>query len=62
MRPAFDPRQVGTERVSSVQYLKVPVGGRVPVAIGIDLPAIAAETALTPEQHRALDADLASDR
>ena len=62
VRPTFDPRQVGTERVSSVQYLKFAVGGRVPVALGIDLPAIAAETALTPEQRRALEADLAPDR
>jgi Protein of unknown function (DUF3501) len=62
VRPTFDPRQVGTERLSSVQYLKCAVGGRVPVALGIDLPAIAAETALTPEQRRALEADLAPDR
>jgi hypothetical protein len=62
VRPTFDPRQVGTERLSSVQHLRFPVGGRVPVAVGIDLPAIAAETALTAEQRRALDADLASDR
>jgi len=45
-----------------VQYLTFPVGGRVPVALGIDLPAIAAEVELTPEQRRALEADLASDR
>ena len=45
-----------------MQYLKVPVGGRVPVALGIDLPAIAAETALTPGQRRTLQADLAPDR
>ena len=62
VRPAFDPRQVGTERVSSVQYLRFSVGGQVPVALGIDLPAIAAETALTPEQRRVLEADLAPDR
>ena len=62
VRPAFDPRQVGTERVSSVQYLKFAVGGRVPVALGIDLPAIAAETVLTPAERRALEADLAPDR
>jgi hypothetical protein len=62
VRPTFDPRQVGTERLSSVQYMRFPVGGRVPVAIGIDLPAIAAETALTPEQRGALEADLASGR
>ncbi|HEX2501709.1 MAG TPA: DUF3501 family protein [Methylomirabilota bacterium] len=61
VRPTFDPRQVGTGRVSSVQYLKFPVEGRAPVTIGIDLPA-AAETALTPEQREALAADLAADR
>jgi hypothetical protein len=53
---------VGTERVSSVQYLRFPVGGRVPVAVGIDLPALAAETLLTPEQRRVLEANLAADR
>jgi hypothetical protein len=62
IRPTFDPRQVGAERVSSVQYLKFPLAGQVPVALGIDLPAAAAETALTPEQRRALGADLAADR
>ncbi len=61
IRPTFDPRQVGAERVSSVQYLKFPVGGLAPVAFGIDLRAAAAETALTPEQRGALEADLASD-
>ncbi len=45
-----------------MQYLKVPVGGRVPVALGSDLPAIAAETGLTPAQRRAREADLAPDR
>ena len=49
VRPAFDPRQVATERASLVQYLKFSVGGRGPVALGIDLPAIAAQTAVTPE-------------
>ncbi len=54
----FDPRQVGTDRLSSVQYLKFDVGGRVPVAVGSVLPALAAETALDPEQRDALGADL----
>jgi hypothetical protein len=53
---------VGTERVSSVQYLRFPIGGRVPGALGIDLPAIAAETVLTPAERRALEAALAPDR
>ncbi len=58
VRPAYDRRQVGEDRLSSVQYLKFPVGGAVPVAVGCDLPDIAAEVALTPEQRRALQADL----
>lgn len=61
VRPTFDPRQVGAERLSSVQYLTFPVRGRVPVAVGVDLPAIAAETVLTTAQRRALEADLAAD-
>jgi hypothetical protein len=32
------------------------------VALGIDLPALTAETALTPEPRRALETDLAPDR
>ncbi len=57
----FDPRQVGTDRLSSVQYLKFDVGGRTPVAVGSELPALAAETALDAEQRAALAADLAGD-
>ena len=54
----FDPRQVGTDRLSSVQYLKFDVGGRTPVAVGSVLPALSASSA---EQRAALAADLASD-
>jgi len=61
VRPRFDPRQVGTDRLSSVQYLKFDVRGRAPTAVGSDLPALAAETALDAEQRRALADDLASD-
>ncbi len=61
VRPRFDPRQVGTDRLSSVQYLVFDVGGRAPVAAGSDLPQLQAETRLTPEQRAALAADLASD-
>ncbi len=59
VRARFDPRQVGSDRLSSVQYLKFDVKGRVPVAMGSDLPALSAETALDPEQRAALAADLA---
>ena len=61
IRPTFDPRQVATDRLSSVQYLKFDVQGRPPVAIGSDLPQLTGETPLTPEQRAALAADLASD-
>jgi hypothetical protein len=61
VRPRFDPRQVGTDRLSSVQYLGFDVKGAVPVAIGSDLPALTVETALTAEQREALREDLASD-
>ncbi|HYG70022.1 MAG TPA: DUF3501 family protein [Anaeromyxobacteraceae bacterium] len=61
VRPRFDPRQVGTDRLSSVQYLKLDVKGAVPVAIGCDLPGLEVETALGEEQRAALREDLASD-
>jgi hypothetical protein len=53
---------VGTDRVSSVQSVKFAVGGRVPVALGIDLPHLVEATPLTAEQRRALEEDLAADR
>ena len=60
IRPAFDNAQRGTERISSVQYLKFPVGGRTPVALGVDLPGIECEALLTEAQKSALAEDLAS--
>ncbi len=59
VRPIFDERQIGEGRLSSVQYLKFPTGGAVPVAIGCEHPDIATETALSSEQRAALAADLA---
>jgi len=58
VRPEFDPRQVGDKRLSSVQYLKFDTGGRVPVALGSDLPGAEHETTLGAAQRRALEADL----
>lgn len=62
VRAVFDARQVGDKRVSSVQYLRFPLGGRVPVALGSDLddPEVGVEAVLTPEQRAALGADLTS--
>lgn len=55
---AYDRRQVGEDRLSSVQYLKFDTGGRFPHAIGSDLPALTAETELSHAQRRALADDL----
>jgi hypothetical protein len=57
----FDARQVGDDRLSSVQYLKFDTKGEVPVAIGVDHPALRAEAELTAEQRAALQADLQGD-
>ena len=58
MRPIYDHRQVGEDRLSSVQYMKFPVGAEAPVAIGCDLEALTVETTLSPEERTALQADL----
>lgn len=57
-RPAFDERQVGEDRLSSVQYLRFPVGGQVPLAVGTDFPGLEIEADLTPETRSALAEDL----
>ncbi len=59
VRASFDPRQVGTDRLSSVQYLKFRCGDVTPVAIGLDKPGLELEVTLTDEQQRVLAADLA---
>jgi Protein of unknown function (DUF3501) len=58
IRASFDERQRGEDQVSSVQYLKFNTGGRVPVAAGVDLPELQAETKLKDEQRKALWEDL----
>jgi hypothetical protein len=60
VRASFDERQRGGERLSSVQYMKFNTGGRVPIAAGVDLPELQAETGLTEEQREALREDLRS--
>jgi hypothetical protein len=59
VKATFDARQVGEDRLSSVQYLKFDTGGETPVALGSDHPRLQAEVALTPAQRQALEADLA---
>lgn len=56
----LDERQIGAERVSSVQYMQFPVGGRTPDAIGCDLPAYSQEILLSEAQREALKSDLAT--
>lgn len=60
IRAQWDQRQVSERRLSSVQYLKFAVGGRAPVACGVDFaPELVGETPLDAEQRAALAADLA---
>jgi hypothetical protein len=54
----FDERQVGDDRLSSVQYLRFPVGDRFPVAIGVDHDKLKGEARLSDAQAAALKADL----
>jgi hypothetical protein len=58
VRPLYDRRQIGDDRLSSVQYLKFDVHGVAPVALGCDLPSLRIETPLTAEQRAALETDL----
>ena len=60
VRATFDERQRGEDQVSSVQYMKFNTGGRVPVAAGVNLPMLQAETMLTDEQRDSLRSDLES--
>ncbi len=59
VRPLYDPNQVGEDRLSSVQYLRFPVGTEAPVAVGVDLPGEAeGETRLSHQEREALAEDL----
>jgi hypothetical protein len=60
VRPQFDETQRGSDRISSVQYLKFPVGDHAPVAVGIDLPGLEHEARLTADQRATLEEDLIS--
>lgn len=55
---SFDPRQVGTDRISSVQYMKFRIGDRVPRKVGCSHAELTTETILSPEQTAALCQDL----
>ncbi|MAG55171.1 MAG: hypothetical protein CMJ83_02665 [Planctomycetes bacterium] len=58
VRATWDDRQVGDDRLSSVQFLQFPVGGRVPVALGCDHPVVTAETQLSEDTRVALTEDI----
>lgn len=60
IRPRHDERQVSEDRLSSVQFLKFPVGGEVPVALGCELPDLRGRTELATWTREALASDLAS--
>lgn len=54
----FDERQIGEHQLSSVQYLKFDTKGKVPTAVGVDLPGLSLQTLLNTDQRAALRADL----
>jgi hypothetical protein len=58
VRASYDARQIGEDRLSSVQYLKFDTKGRVPVALESDHPSLELSAELTGEQREALAADL----
>jgi hypothetical protein len=60
VRPTVDAAQRDSGRISSVQYLKFAVQGKVPVAIAIDHPGIEAQTQLTDAHRAALAEDMVS--
>jgi hypothetical protein len=60
VRAAWDQRQVGDTRLSSVQYLKFAVGPGAPVAIGSDHPELRIQAVLSDAQRETLRLDLRS--
>ncbi len=58
-RARYDARQVGTDRISSVQYLVFDCRDVAPVAVGCDFTGYTHQAALTADQADALAADLA---
>lgn len=56
----FDTRQLSGDRISSVHYLKFPVGSVTPMAVGADIPGLTVEATLSEAQMAALAEDLAN--
>jgi hypothetical protein len=60
VRASWDPAQIGEDRLSTVQYLRFPVAGEAPVAVGADHPEVTHRSELDGDQKAALVADLAT--
>ena len=61
VRALWDAAQVGDDRLSSVQYVKFPVGCGTAVAIGCDHPALSLERELSDAERETLQSDLRGD-
>lgn len=57
----WDDAQMDEDRLSSVQFLRFPLGGGQPVGIRVTHPALALEVAFSPETRQALAQDLAGE-
>jgi hypothetical protein len=56
----FDPRQISHGRLSSVHYLRFPIGEGLPLALVCDVPEGGGRTLFTADQRAALLSDLAA--
>jgi len=56
----FDRNQMSEDKLSAVQFLTFEVGGRIPAALGSDLPGLTARTPLAEATVAALLADFQS--
>ena len=54
----YDERQVGDDRLSSVQYLRFAARAAAPVALVSTMPGLELRAELTPVQRKALNEDL----
>ena len=57
VRAEWDQRQIGTDRLSSVQYIKFRPGEHTPKALGVDHPHLQLEQPLTEQQSATLASD-----
>ncbi len=62
IKAEYDKRQIGRDRLSSVQYLRFNVNGKTPIAIGINMPTFKNDfpplVKLSDSQRSALESDL----